>query len=570
MHKILLPIILIFTFTTCKEEIQNIELIIHNASIYTVDKDNLTAQAIAVSEGRIVYVGTSEEALKMKNPDTKVINARNNFVIPGFIEGHGHFSALGYSKINLNFLESKSWEEIIDSVEAKVKTVSTGKWIEGRGWHQEKWTKTPKRNIDGYPEHDSLSIISPNNPVILIHASGHSLFANKKAMEIAGVNIETPDPIGGRIVRNKSNEPIGVFEENAMDIIKNALQEYKKGLNKNELDLEWYKAIELAEKECLKNGITSFQDAGSKFDELIKYEELARKNNLDVRLWVMVRQSYDEMKTKLSQFKKIGLGNYFYTCNAIKSEVDGALGAFGAWLLKPYNDKPGFTGQNTTDIYEVKNIADLAIQNDMQFCVHAIGDRANKTVLDIYEGVAGKHPDKKDLRWRIEHAQHLDPKDFKRFKAGGFIASIQGIHCTSDAPFVEKRLGHIRAKYGSYPWRSLINASVHIANGTDTPIEDINPIKNFYASVTRKRIDTKMAFYPEQRMTRREAIKSYTIDNAYAAKEESLKGTITVGKLADFVILSKNLLKCKEEDILKTEILFTVVNGKIKYFKPNN
>lgn len=570
MHKILLPIILIFTFTTCKEEIQNIELIIHNASIYTVDKDNLAAQAIAVSEGRIVYVGTSEEALKMKNPDTKVINARNNFVIPGFIEGHGHFSALGYSKINLNFLESKSWEEIIDSVEAKVKTVSTGKWIEGRGWHQEKWTKTPKRNIDGYPEHDSLSIISPNNPVILIHASGHSLFANKKAMEIAGVNIETPDPIGGRIVRNKSNEPIGVFEENAMDIIKNALQEYKKGLNKNELDLEWYKAIELAEKECLKNGITSFQDAGSKFDELIKYEELARKNNLDVRLWVMVRQSYDEMRTKLSQFKKIGLGNYFYTCNAIKSEVDGALGAFGAWLLKPYNDKPGFTGQNTTDIYEVKNIADLAIQNGMQFCVHAIGDRANKTVLDIYEGVAGKHPDKKDLRWRIEHAQHLDPKDFKRFKAGGFIASIQGIHCTSDAPFVEKRLGHIRAKYGSYPWRSLINASVHIANGTDTPIEDINPIKNFYASVTRKRIDTKMAFYPEQRMTRREAIKSYTIDNAYAAKEESLKGTITVGKLADFVILSKNLLKCKEEDILKTEILFTVVNGKIKYFKPNN
>lgn len=570
MQRLLFLVILSLLFNACKKENQVIELIIHNANIYTVDSENLTAQAIVVSNGKIIYVGSSEEALKMKNPDTKVINARNNFVLPGFIEGHGHFSSLGYSKINLNFLDAKSWDEILDSVETKIKSTAPGDWIEGRGWHQEKWNTVPNEIVDGYPSHDSLSKISPANPVMLIHASGHSLFANKKAMEIAGITIETANPVGGRIVRNKNKEAIGVFEENAMDIIKNALKEYKAGLSKSVLDQEWLKAINLAEKECLKNGITSFQDAGSKFDELSKYESLAKSNNLDIRLWVMARASYDEMNNKIAQYKKIGVGNNFYTCNAIKSEVDGALGAFGAWLLKPYNDKPGFTGQNTTDIYEIKKIAELAIQNDMQFCVHAIGDRANKTVLDIYEGVSSQHEDKKDLRWRIEHAQHLDPKDFKRFYKGGYIASIQGIHCTSDAPFVEKRLGHLRAKYGSYPWRSLINAKVHLANGTDTPIEDINPIKNFYASVTRKRADNKFAFYPEQRMTRREAIKSYTLDNAFAAKEENIKGSITVGKLADIVILSKNLLRCGEDDILKTEVLFTIVNGKIKYNKSSN
>jgi hypothetical protein len=445
-----------------------------------------------------------------------------------------------------------------------------GKWIEGRGWHQEKWINATKNNVDGYPLHDSLSKISPDNPVILFHASGHSLFANKKAMDIAGVNIETPDPIGGRIVRGRNKEAIGVFEENAMDIITQAYEEYRSNLSQSDKDNEWYKAIELAQKECLKNGVTSFQDAGSKFDELLRYENLAKSNKLEVRLWVMVRENLEVLKSKLHQFKKIREGNNFYTCNAIKSQVDGALGAFGAWLLKPYDDKPGFTGQNTTDIYEVKNIGELAIKNDMQFCVHAIGDRANKVVLDIYEGLSQNHPNNKDKRWRIEHAQHLDPNDFKRFAANGIIASIQGVHCTSDAPFVEKRLGYNRAKYGAYPWRGLLNAKVHIANGTDVPVEEISPIKNFYASVTRKRLDSKMAFYPEQRMTRKEAIKSYTMDNAYAAKEEDIKGSIEVGKLADFVILSRNLLSCSEDDILKTDILFTIVNGKIKYRKDSN
>jgi predicted amidohydrolase YtcJ len=291
---------------------------------------------------------------------------------------------------------------------------------------------------------------------------------------------------------------------------------------------------------------------------------MAIENKLDLRLWVMARHSSEDLKGKVGAYRKIGIGNDFYTCRAIKSEVDGALGAFGAWLLKPYNDKPDFVGQNTTDIYEVKKIADIALENEMQLCVHAIGDRANKVVLDIFENsINDKKPE--EMRWRMEHAQHLDTSDIPRFKTYGIIASMQGIHCTSDAPFVEKRLGYERAKYGAYPWRSLLDQGVIIANGTDAPVEDVDPIESFYASVTRKRIDNGFEFFPEQSMTREEAIFSYTLGNAYAAFEEDIKGSLEVGKYADIVILSNNLVNCTDEEILTTKVVHTMVNGEIKF-----
>jgi predicted amidohydrolase YtcJ len=549
-------------FFSCKKTIpSSADLIVINANIYTVDPNNPKAQAVAVDNGRIIYIGQSSEALEYKNPDTKVIDAKGNFLMPGFIEGHGHFSGLGFSLLNLNFLKSKNWQEIIDSVASKAQMASPGEWIEGRGWHQEKWNTPTKGAVQGYPTYKEISILTEKNPVILYHASGHSLFANKAAMDLAGVNVETPDPVGGRIVRNQNKEAIGVFEERAMSLISSKYEEYKKEQPQKQEE-RWYKAIELAQQECISKGITSFQDAGSKFFELERYEKLASNSDLNVRLWVMARHSFDEMKDKLSRYKKINIGRNFYTCNAIKSEVDGALGAFGAWLLKPYADKPGFHGQNTTDIYEVKKIGELAKQLDMQFCVHSIGDRANRVVLDIFEGLASSK-DGKDYRWRVEHAQHLDPKDFGRFKSGNYIASMQAVHCTSDAPFVEKRLGNQRARFGSYAWKTLLDIGVKIANGTDAPVEDVDPIKNFYASVTRKRAEDGLVFFPEQKMTRAQAIKSYTFDNAFAAKEESFKGNIMLGKCADFVILSNNLLTCSEASILKTKILFTIVDGKI-------
>lgn len=541
------------------------DTILLNGNIYTVDETRPQVEAIAIKGDRILKTGSNAEIEALKGSNTKVIDLKGQFVMPGFIEGHGHFSGLGASLINLNFLKSESWDDIVQAVAEKAKTAKPGEWITGRGWHQEKWIKPLDQQVEGYPYHDLLSAAAPNNPVLLRHASGHSLFANKKAMELAGISLETPDPAGGRIVRDSRGEALGVFEERAMSPINDAYQEYLDKLSEAEKKAIWLQGIELAEQECLSKGITSFEDAGSSFQEIKWYKELAEQGALDLRLWAMLRHSYADMKDHMDGFPIMNVGQHAFTCRALKSEVDGALGAFGAWLLKPYTDKPGFEGQNTTPVSEVQNIAQLAIDHNMQLCVHAIGDRANRVTLNIYEDIFKAHPGQKDLRWRIEHAQHLDTADIPRFKSLGVIASMQGIHCTSDAPFVVKRLGETRSRLGAYPWRSLLDAGVLIANGTDAPVEDVSPIESFYASVTRRRADSGLVFFAEQRMTRAEAIYSYTMANAYAAFEEDLKGSLQAGKLADLVVLSNDLIQCADEEILNTKIVMTMVGGKVKY-----
>ena len=562
--KIFLCAITLLSVWGCQSD-EMADLVIYNANIYAVDTTYQEATSIAIKDGLILKIGSESDIEKLSDENTERINADGKFVMPGFIEGHGHYSGLGYSLINLNFLQSKSWEDIVDAVAKRATEVKPGQWIIGRGWHQEKWDSIPKQNMYNYPFHYTLSDVSPDNPVLLYHASGHSVYANKKAMDLAGITKETSNPVGGEIVRNSDGDAIGVFEERAMGVFKNKYQEYLASLDKGQLDSIWYSAIQLAEKECISKGITSFQDAGSSFEELDKYEKLALDGNMKVRLWAMARHPANELEGKVGNYKKINVGNRFYTCNAIKSEVDGALGAFGAWLLEPYSDKPGFKGQNTTDIYDVKKIADIAIANDMQFCVHAIGDRANRVVLDIYEGVLGQHPDKKDIRWRIEHAQHLSPDDIPRFAKNKIIASMQGIHCTSDAPFVVKRLGTDRSRLGAYAWRSLLDNGVIVANGTDAPVEDVDPLKSFYASVTRRREDSGLVFFSEQKMTREEAIYSYTLGNAFAAFEDGYKGSLRAGKVADLVILSNDLVKCTDDEILKTKVLYTITDGKVRF-----
>lgn len=562
--KIFLCAITLLSVWGCQSD-EMADLVIYNANIYAVDTTYQEATSIAIKDGLILKIGSESDIEKLSDENTEKINADGKFVMPGFIEGHGHYSGLGYSLINLNFLQSKSWEDIVDAVAKRATEVKPGQWIIGRGWHQEKWDSIPKQNMYNYPFHYTLSDVSPDNPVLLYHASGHSVYANKKAMDLAGITKETSNPVGGEIVRNSDGDAIGVFEERAMGVFKNKYQEYLASLDKGQLDSIWYSAIQLAEKECISKGITSFQDAGSSFEELDKYEKLALDGNMKVRLWAMARHPANELEGKVGNYKKINVGNRFYTCNAIKSEVDGALGAFGAWLLEPYSDKPGFKGQNTTDIYDVKKIADMAIANDMQFCIHAIGDRANRVVLDIYEGVIGQHPDKKDIRWRIEHAQHLSPDDIPRFAKNKIIASMQGIHCTSDAPFVVKRLGTDRSRLGAYAWRSLLDNGVTVANGTDAPVEDVDPLKSFYASVTRRREDSGLVFFSEQKMTREEAIYSYTLGNAFAAFEDEYKGSLRAGKVADLVILSNDLVKCTDDEILKTKVLYTITDGKVRF-----
>ena len=564
-HIPLLILVLSMLYSCAAEQDLDADIIYVNGNIWTVSDEQKTVSAVAVKDGKVIGTGTVESMDSYKSEQTVIFDLEGKFMMPGFIEGHGHFLGFGNSLLKLNFLDSKSWDEIVSMVSEAANELPEGTWIEGRGWHQEKWSAgSPDKNVLGYPYHDELSALTPNHPVILRHASGHALFANKAAMDIAGVTAESVSPLGGEIVKDGNGQVIGVFEERAMGIISQVFQNYKSTFSEAELKDEWLRAIEKAEEGCLENGVTSFQDAGTYFYDMEGYTERAEAGEMRVRLYSMLRHSAEDMAPVLNQYPIIGLGNDFFTCRAIKTEVDGALGAFGAWLLKPYNDKDGFHGQNTTSIDEVRAIAALAEEHGMQLCVHAIGDRANKEVLDIMEkSFSGQEAI--DYRWRIEHAQHLDTADIPRFREMGIIASMQGIHCTSDAPFVESRLGEVRSKYGAYPWRTLLDNGVIIANGTDVPVEKIDPIECFYASVTRKRADNGFEFFPEQSMSREEAVYSYTLGNAFAAFEDDIKGSIEQGKYADFVVLSNDLITCSEEDILGTEVLYTILNGEIVY-----
>jgi len=565
MSRFLSILILLSLLAGCRKASLPADLILTNGDIYTVDSLQPFARAIAFRGDRILWVGDTAQVRSYTGPNTQLIDLKGAFVMPGFIEGHGHFGGFGEGLQNLDFLRARSWDEIVSRVAERAKTAKPGEWIIGRGWHQEKWESSPQRNVLGYPFHNDLSAVSPNNPVLLRHASGHAVFANREAMRLAGISRELPNPAGGEVVRDLSGEAIGVFEERAMGLVSRAYSEYLESLDPQQRKAIWFEGLRLAQAACLKHGITSFQDAGTRLRELGWLREWALSGEMDIRLWVMIREQYEDMAGKLEGFPWIGFGENHLTVRAIKSEVDGALGAFGAWLLRPYADKYGFTGQNTTPLEDVDRIAGLALQHRLQLCVHAIGDRANKEVLDIYARRLGSVPKGEQQRWRMEHAQHLDTADIPRFRQSGIIASMQGIHCTSDAPFVVKRLGVERSRTGAYPWRSLLDQGALIANGTDVPVEDIDPIACFYASVTRKRADNGFAFFPEQRMTRQEAILSYTLWNAYAAFEENDKGSLTPGKLGDVVVLSQNLVNCREEDILGTRVKMTIVGGEIKY-----
>ncbi len=548
-------------------------LLVFNARIWTgVDCPGVSdpagadycATALLVgSDGNILGVGNDTAAWSGQlSGKTERLDADGQFLMPGLIEGHAHYSGLGSSLRNLNFLRSKNWDEIVALVAERAAETEAGGWVTGRGWHQEKWDQPHDHSVGGYPVHDELSRLTGEHPVVLRHASGHALFANQKAMDIANVSKETADPRGGRILRDGSGNPTGVFEERAMDLITDAYQDYVQTMSPEERKSEWLAGIRAARDECLANGITSFQDAGTRFFELEWYKELDAADSLGINLWVMLRHPYERMVGNMDGLPHYGTR---FECSAIKTELDGALGSYGAWLIEPYFDNPGFTGQNTTLVATVDSIAGLAKQHGMQLCVHAIGDRANRETLDI---MATHLEADNDRRWRIEHAQHIDTADIPRFAELGVIASMQGIHCTSDALFAETRLGTERARYGAYPWRSLLDAGAVVTNGTDAPVEDVNPIESLYATMTRKRADGKATFFPEQAMTRLEALDSYTRAPAYAAFQEDVRGTLEPGKAAEFVLLSENLLSCPEERILSTRVISTYLGGRRVY--PSN
>lgn len=551
---------------SCSPKKEPADLVLTKGKIVTVDEARPEAQALAVRGGSIIAVGSDDDIQPYIGEVTRVIDLEGRLAIPGFIDSHGHFTGLGESKMVLDLTKASSWDDIVAMVKEAASKAQPGEWILGRGWHQEKWDKAPEPNIEGLPFHEKLSKASPDNPVLLTHASGHSCIANAKAMELGGVTNKTADPEGGEIVRDSKGRPIGVFRETAQGLVRRTLGKTRAALTAEQKKARLIKSIELAEQDCLSKGVTSFHDASSSFKTIDVFKELAQGEKLKIRLWVMVRDSNDQLKKHLAEYRIIGMGNNHLTVRAIKCFMDGALGSHGAWFLEPYTDLPTSTGLNTTPIAEITEAAELAIANGFQVCTHAIGDRANREVLNIYEKVFKEHPDKKDLRWRVEHAQHLNPADIPRFGQLGIIASMQGIHCTSDGPWVIKRLGEKRAEEGAYVWQKLMKSGAVICNGTDVPVEDVDPIPGFYALVTRK-MKNGQVFFPDQRMSRKEALRAYTLNGAYAGFQEKILGSLTPGKLADITILSKDIMTVPEDEILGTKVLYTISGGKVVYEK---
>jgi len=562
---IVLIVTILGSFFSCAKK-EPADLVLMNGKIVTVDDKKPEVQALAVRGDVIVALGSDKKIKPYISQATQVIDLEGKLAIPGFIDAHGHFTGLGSSKMRLDFMHVKNWDEVVSMVKKAVQKAQPGEWILGRGWHQEKWDNIPEPNVDGLPFHHSLSKISPDNPVLLSHASGHSSFANAKAMELAEITKKTLDPTGGEIVKDSAGNPIGVFRETAQRLLRRSFSSFQEKRTAEQIDAEQQQEVELAIEECLKKGVTSFHDAGSPFETIDLFKEFAKEGKLRMRLWVMIRDSNERLNQRLSDYRIIGMGENHLTVKAIKRSIDGALGPHGAWLLKPYEDLPSSTGLNTSTVESVKETASIAIENDFQLCVHAIGDRANQETLNIFEEAFKAHPDKKDLRWRIEHSQHLHPDDIPRFGQLSVIASMQGIHCTSDGPYVLKRLGERRAEEGAYVWQKLMKSGVIICNGTDVPVEDIDPIACFYATVTRKMKDG-VVFYPDQRMSRKEALRSYTYNCAYAAFQEDILGSLSPGKLADIVVLSKDIMTVPEDEILNTQILYTIVGGKVMYKK---
>jgi predicted amidohydrolase YtcJ len=541
-------------------------LVLTNGKIVTLDPAKPETQALAARGDRIVAVGTAREIARYVGDTTEVIDLHGNLATPGWIDSHLHFTGVGQAKLSLDLTKARNWEEIVAMVGKAVENATPGAPITGRGWHQEKWDRVPKPNVQGLPIHTELSKVSPANPVVLTHASGHSCLANAKAMEIAKITADTPNPSGGEIIKDANGRPIGAFLETAQGKLRGALTQAAAARTAEEKQAEQMKVLELANQECLSQGLTSVHDAGVGTDTIALYKKAIAAGKLQVRIYAMLNAGNKQLAEKAAELKLNGYGENHLTVRSIKRFMDGALGSHGAWLLDPYADLPSSAGLNTANIADLKETARIAIENGFQLCVHAIGDRGNRETLNLYEEVFKSHPEAKDTRWRIEHAQHLSAADIPRFGQLGVIASMQAIHCTSDGSWVPKRLGAKRAGEGAYVWRSLIDTGAVIANGTDAPVEAVDTIANFYASVTRKMSDGKV-FFGDQKMTRKEALKSYTLNGAYAAFEENIKGSLTAGKLADMTVFSKDLLTCPEDEIPTTEILYTIVGGKVAYKK---
>jgi predicted amidohydrolase YtcJ len=535
------------------------EALLISGTIYTADDANTVVEAVVIEEGRFTFVGDLATAHKRVGGDHRHITLGDATAYPGFIESHGHLSSLGEAITNLDLNGVDSYQTIVGMVADAAAKASPGQVIKGRGWHQSKWSKQPNVTINGFPTHRSLSEVSPTNPVFLGHANGHTALVNQAAMEALNLNYNTPTPDGGAIVKNENGDPTGILHENAVDLAYPLIALSKESS---------MAAILTAQAHAFRWGITNFHDAGAGSADIEAQQALDESKQLKLRVYTMVN-AQDKILTDhwLARPPVIADDNSRLTIRSFKAVMDGALGSRTAWLHKPYTDDLSTSGIQTFDEDRLVDIMNRSSEHGWQINTHAIGDKANTLVLDT---IAAANLDKRDHRSRIEHAQHLKPTDVQRFADLGVIASIQTIHLSSDRHWAIDRLGKARIDAGAYIWRDLLSAGVHIANGTDVPVEPINPLANFYAAITRKTLKGTPddGFEAHQKMTREEALKSMTVWNAFAAFEENDVGSIKVGKRADLTILDSDIMTINESDILSINVAMTIVAGEVVYTAP--
>ncbi len=545
------------------------DLVLKNGTVVTLDDSHGTVDALAAAEDTILAVGSTADVETYVGPDTRVIDLNGRMAMPGFIEGHGHFMGMGEAQLQLDLLGTSSWERIVAMVDSAAAAATSSIWIEGRGWHQEKWSETPDRMVRGFPTNARLNEVAPNTPVYLTHASGHAAIANDAALERADIGPDTPDPDGGTIVRDAQGQATGVLLENAEGLVQDTIEQSRSDRSPAEQRERRKKQVRLAAEEALAHGVTSFQDQGASFETIELYREMARNDNLGIRMYAMVSQNEvtPETRDSLAALRTVGAANHHFTVRSIgEVTADGALGSRSAWMLEPYDDAPNETGINVTPMDRIREIAEIGLAEDYQIAVHAIGDRANRETLDLYADLFQQQEvDGNSLRWRIEHAQHLHPDDIPRFNDLGVIASMQAIHACSDAPYNYQRLGAERVEQGAYVWRTLWNDGAVVGNGTDVPVEAIDPLASLHCTVTRQVPGTDSSFTEEETLSRRQALESYTINNAYMAFAEDEKGTLTPGKLADVAVLSNNLLEIPTDSIRETTVDYTIVGGTVVY-----
>jgi predicted amidohydrolase YtcJ len=543
------------------------DLVLTNGRIYTVDNSRPVVSALAVRGGRVLFIGSDAEARVLANSSTRVIDLHGSTVLPGFTDAHAHLLGLGNLLRRVNLAGSTSYQEVIDRVKSWAKDTKPGEWILGRGWDQNRWATKE------FPTHEALSLAFPNNPVVLTRIDGHALLANAKAMELAHVTAATVEPSGGRIIRLPSGAPSGVFIDNAQSLI--GLYRGSESVTGRAMPAstraDTRKAILAAIAECNRWGLTGIHDPGENAETISIYEELAKAGNYNLRNYVMISDPGEPgspaalRNPYLQRGPQSALYDGHLWIRALKLYADGALGSRGAALLAPYSDDPTNSGLLVSQPEHIRAWAEWALKRGFQLNVHAIGDRGNRNVLDAFESALKANP-KADHRFRIEHAQVISAQDIPRFAKLGVIPSMQATHQTSDMRWAEARVGPERIR-GAYAWRSLLNTGVVIPNGTDFPVEEVNPLLTFHAAVTRQDPTNWPAggWYPEQKMTREEALQSMTIWPAYAGFQESMLGSLSPGKYADFVVLDRDIMRVPDTEILGTRVTSTWIGGKRVY-----